>query len=492
MKKQNKKLVSILAFCILGIAVLFLAVPSLLDFNIGYKNKNIDIRLPTQEISQDILDIEYTLPVVYLYSYEPSKLIASWVPPWANSPDSELMPKREESKVDVYVFNRRSNVVSDIPTNVYLGTSMKLRGRTSSYVQEKRPFSMEFQDKEGNPVDWPFLDLKAESDFVFGAPYIDRSIIRNYVAYKLQKKVLDWAPDCQFAEVFIDSPNSTLNSGDYVGVYLITEKIKKGKNRLSVGDFKVAKKPEDQFSKGGGYIFKRDAYEIGYDTAIRLPENAFGNSYSLASPKAGKCTEEEVQVIFDEIEKYEEALYNGTDTEFSKYYDIEQFARCMLVDELLKNSEGFSSSTYFYRAKGEKLKVVQWDFDIGTGNVDYDKNLGNAGNFQILNLPHVKPFLNHENFKKELVYQWETLRGKNGALSEENIIALLDDAEQQLDGAWQRNEDAFPRLYGDINSPLIFGNAPNDLKNSQEERAYIKQFLIERGRWIDEHLDDIL
>lgn len=478
-----KKRLALLAAC-LAIAVgLCIAVPNFLGYDLAYKNEKMDVHVPAETVTEDVAETNFTLPVIYIYSYDLSKLL----PRWNWSPDGPAMPLREWSTVDLYVFERDVNNLNDIPSHVYSSASMKLRGRTSSYAQAKKPFSLKFSDEDGNANNFTFLSLKADSDFVFHAPYIDRSLARNYVAYNLEKQVLDWAPDCRYAEVFIDTPDTELSMGDYVGVYLVVEKIKQGKNRLALGKFTVADNPDKQFEKGGNYIFKRDAYEEGYDSAIRLPENRYGNTYSLVYPKADDVTDEDVRVISDEISKYETALYNGTDKEFAKYYDIEQIARCVLVDEFVKNFEGFTSSFYYYRAKGDKIKAVQWDFDLGTGNVDYAEDLSNAHGFFTLECDPIKPYLRHDNFKQELIRQYKLLRSEGGALSEENIIAMFDDIENQLDGAWQRNDRAYSEIFGGY----VFGNAENDLKNSYEERQYILQFLIERGRWLDEHIDEI-
>ena len=209
---------------------------------------------------------------------------------------------------------------------------------------------------------------------------------------------------------------------------------------------------------------------------------------SLVSPKAETATEEQVQTIFTEIETYENALYNGTYEEMAKYYDTEQFAKVFLLDEFLKNYEGMSSSTFYYRAKGGQLKVVQWDFDIGTGNVDYNRDYNNARGWYLFKRRYAQPFLQHEEFAQQVISVWRDLRSEGGLLSEENIDLLLDGAEAQLAGAWQRNDAAWPQLFQGI----PFGNSQaNKAKNSLEEREYIREFLRERGRWMDEHIEEI-
>ena len=485
MKENRNKKLFLLGGSLAVLLAVFLLVPGGADYNIGYKNDGLQVNIPGR-IDDSVAQTDFTLPVIYLYSYEIDKLM----PLWQWTPDGPVMPLREESTVDVYVFDRDVNNLTDIPTSVYYSTSMKLRGRTSSYMQDKKPFSLEIRNyRTGESENRPFLRLDAESDFIFHAPYIDRSLVRNYIAYTLQRQLLDWAPECRLAEVFVAARGTEeTDMTNYQGVYLITEKIKRGKNAINIGKFTTSPNPDRQFEEGGGYIFKRDAYEEGFDTAIRLEENSLGNSYSLVSPKAETATQEQVQTIFTEIETYENALYNGTYEEMAKYYDTEQFAKVFLLDEFLKNYEGMSSSTFYYRAKGGQLKVVQWDFDIGTGNVDYNRDYNNARGWYLFKRRYAQPFLQHEEFAQQVISVWRDLRSEGGLLSEENIDLLLDGAETQLAGAWQRNDAAWPQLFQGI----PFGNSQaNKAENSLEEREYIREFLRERGRWMDEHIEEI-
>lgn len=484
MKKQDIQKLICLGLCLVLFAVMSVAVPDFWNWNINYKNNPLDAQIPNQADSE-VADINFTLPVLYIYSHDIEKLMPFWQ--WTE--DGPVMPLREESTVDIYLFDRESNNVGDIPSRIYYGDMMKLRGRTSSYMQDKKPFSLEIRDERGQSEDCDFMGFAPESDFVFHAPFIDRSLVRNFVAYTLQTQITDWAPHCQFAEVFVDTPDSTLTMEDYQGVYLIVEKIKQDKNRIPMGDYHTPKNMDSFFSEGGNIIWKRDTYEEGYDTAIRLEKNRYGNGYSVAYPKAEKTNEDAVNAISTEIELLEKALYEGSDEEFAQYYDVQQIARVMLLTEFVKNYEGFTSSLFYYRPNGEKIKAIQWDFDIGTGNVDYRKNLDNAREFSVLTNEKTQAYLAHENFRTALITQWKELRSEGGVFSDENIIALLEDAEAQLDGAWQRNDEKYSYIFEKGTIP--YANKSNSLENSQAEREYIKKFLLERGRWLDEHIDSI-
>ena len=179
--------------------------------------------------------------------------------------------------------------------------------------------------------------------------------------------------------------------------------------------------------------------------------------------------------------------FNGTDEELAKYFDIEEIARNMLVSEFLKCHEAYSASTFFYRKPGGKIKVVQWDFDLGTGNISsvlYQEP--SREDFWVLShWPMPQAFLKHKNFQQIMIQQWEILR--RNELSEENIIKMLDELEILLADAGKRNDMIFPDAFY---APQ-FAIWENNLESSQEERRFVKEFLIERGRWLDEHIYDL-
>lgn len=481
MRQQIKfKIIAVLiALCMLK--AVFIMQPDVLTYNLAWKDQADNLGLSTDDMDESILAFSSNLPIVYVCSYD----IDTLYPDWEWTVDGPVMPLQEESYVDIYVFNNGDiNTFLDDGYQTYKNASMKLRGRTSSYMQEKQPFSLELRDSNDEPVDWPFLNFAAESDFVFHAPEIDRSLVRNYLAYYWQSEVLVYAPATQFVEVFINPYNSEISMDDYVGVYLIVEKLKVGTNRIDIQDFTIADDPDNQFTEGGGYIFKKDAYEEGYDNDLRLPENDFGKTYTLVYPNDITAGSEEEAVIMQEINTYEAALYADDDALFAEYYDLEQFARCLLICEFMANYEGFSSSFYMYRDVGGKIMPIQWDFDIGTGNIHYSSDFSSAEGFSVFESSFAQALLQHENFVEVLQEEWEKMRADDGILSEDAIIAQFDYLEELLGDASERND----ALYASQYTSDQYANSKNDSQTAQEDRDYIEGFLLTRGQWLDENI----
>jgi len=110
----------------------------------------------------------------------------------------------------------------------------------------KKSYSIETRDELGQGIDFPILDMNTQEDWVLYAPYSDKSLIRNELTFKLAQYLSTWQPKYKFCEVYIN--------GDYKGVYLLIEKIKRDINRVNVNKLKPEEKSDDNLT--GRYILK--------------------------------------------------------------------------------------------------------------------------------------------------------------------------------------------------------------------------------------------
>src|SRR4029079_452121 len=65
----------------------------------------------------------------------------------------------------------------------------------------------------------------------------------------------------RFVEVFVNQNGGKLSRRDYVGVYVLAEKIKRDKSRVNLAKLKPDDISEPRIS--GGYIFKKDHVGFG-------------------------------------------------------------------------------------------------------------------------------------------------------------------------------------------------------------------------------------
>jgi hypothetical protein len=132
--------------------------------------------------------------------------------------------------------------------------SLNFRGNTSLRYP-KRSYTLKTRAGDGEPFKTPLLGLPKESDWVLYAPYPDKSLIRDVLAYDLSNKMGAYAPHTRFVELFV-SNDGKVTMEDYQGVYVLVEKIKRSKERVNIA--KLAPEDNKEPDISGGYIFKKD------------------------------------------------------------------------------------------------------------------------------------------------------------------------------------------------------------------------------------------
>jgi subtilisin-like proprotein convertase family protein len=266
------------------------------------------------------------------------------------------------------------NYLTD-PWNHYNGKiGIELRG-SSSQGFPKKSYGMELWDVNGNAIDSSILGMPKESDWCLIANYTDKSLLNNSLSYYLSRQMGWYAPRWQMVEVIID--------GQYMGVYLLTEKIKRDNNRVDIAKLQPTEISGDDLT--GGYIIKVDkstassgaGWTSNYAPAVATNGQTIYFQYDYPSDVA--IVPQQQAYIQMYVDSFEAALAgpNFTDTAigYAHYIDVNSFIDYFLVDEMAKNVDGYRLSTYLYkdkRSNGGKLTIgPTWDYDIAWGNADY-------------------------------------------------------------------------------------------------------------------------
>ena len=77
------------------------------------------------------------------------------------------------------------------------------------------------------------------SSWALNGPFLDTSLVRNAVTFRLARETGHWAPRTSFLELYVGSGDLTtalLGAAAYEGVYVLMEKIERGKDRVNVGE----------------------------------------------------------------------------------------------------------------------------------------------------------------------------------------------------------------------------------------------------------------
>ncbi len=132
---------------------------------------------------------------------------------------------------------------------------INLRGR-ASLRYPKSSFTVKWIDGEGDPAPASVFGMPADADWVLYAPYPDKTLIRDVVAYEMHAAMGHWAPRTRLVEVFVNPTGTKLSRQHYAGVYVFEERVKRGKDRVDIAKLKPDDDREPRIT--GGYIFKKD------------------------------------------------------------------------------------------------------------------------------------------------------------------------------------------------------------------------------------------
>lgn len=362
---------------------------------------------------------------------------------------------------------------------------IEIRGQTSQMFSKKQ-YGIETQDDTGNDKDVSLLGMPAGSDWVLNGPYADKALMRNYLAYEFSNRIGRYATRTRYVEVFLNTNgDSEIQSQHYVGVYLLIEKIKRGKGRVPI---KSLQQSQTEFPDvTGGYILKIDKA----DQQERFFFTNHGTRLAYVYPKERNMTWEQKQWIQRYMNDFEYALadseYNDPDIGYAKYIDVDSFIDHFIINELFKNIDGFRYSAYMYKDRNGKLNMGPvWDFNLSMGNANINRGV-ETDSWLIYTNP--VPFWWHRlitdyNFKQKLVRRWKILRKKE--LSNSALFDEIDQTVEYLSEAQKRNYQRWPVL----RHPLFASPGPGP-PTYQGQVDSMKAWLKTRLQWMDTNIEKL-
>ena len=384
--------------------------------------------------------------------------------------------------------------------------SLKYRGNSSFNSSDKKPYGFKTIAKPleegGKKVKVSLLGLGKDNDWVLLAPFADKTMIRDVLTFELGRPYLDWVPSSRHVEVVVD--------GKYYGIYILTERPGKGKNRLNLhdpgedggdltGDWRVEidRDDEDHYYRSKYHPYGR--YGTVDNTKYITYQYDDPEYEDFADLPAG--TEKAIQKSIDDMEDcFAGDNYKDPVNGYRKYIDVTSFIDYMLSTEFTFNVDGYRLSSHMYkysetRAKNEGLdsrwKCTLWDFNIALGNADYykgsrtdlwqyDMNSRETDN-QLVPF-WWKRLIDDPAYQTDLKARWAEYR--EGQYADNRIDAKIDSLATLLTsgGAMERNEAAWG-MFGRYVWPNAYvGYSFND------EISYLKRWIKSRLTFMDKKL----
>ncbi|MFZ2147039.1 MAG: CotH kinase family protein, partial [Sedimentisphaerales bacterium] len=374
--------------------------------------------------------------------------------------------------------NRGRAKITNLPD--FVGRAgLNIRGKSSAGFAKKQ-YHFETLDEYDGDKDVSILGFPAESDWVLQAPYSDKSLMRNFLAYKWSNDIGRYAVRTRFIELFLNTDGGGVSMSDYVGVYVLMEKIKQGENRVNIVKLEPSDNAEPQIT--GGYIIKKDKLDpddVTFNTSTGL-------QLIYVEPNGVDITQAQMDWIKSYINEFESVLYGPNFADpingYAAYIDVDSFIDHHILVELTKNIDGFRLSTYMFKDRDGKLNMGPvWDYNLSLGNANYlDGWIPTGWYYDLLSdgdYPWWRRLFQDPKFRLRYADRWFGLR--KSLFSTGSLLKDIDDASSLLDEAQVRNFDCWKIL----GVPLW----PNWFiaQTYQEEIDWMKGWLEERLTWMD-------
>lgn len=365
------------------------------------------------------------------------------------------------------------------PLNFAGRAGLRIRGSSSTGFA-KQQYVFETWDALGNDLDATILDFPTESDYILYAPYSEKSLMQNALAYKWSNDIGQWAVKTRFVEVYLNTNGGQINNNDYWGVYIFMERIKRGDERLDVAKLDPSQNTAPEIT--GGYVLKKDrldADESPFSTSR-------GHQLGFVEPDGVDVTPEQKAWIRQYMNDFEAALYGPNFRDpvngYRKYIDIDSFIDHHLLVELTKNIDGYRLSTFMYKDRGGKLNMGPiWDYNLSLGNADYLNGgipqgwyypqLG-AGDY-----PWYGRLFEDPDFRQSYIDRWAELR--RDQFSTEKLVGDIEAYKSELQESQVRNFQRW-QILGTYVWPNYFVGP-----TWQSEIDFMTNWLRARLDWID-------
>jgi len=371
--------------------------------------------------------------------------------------------------------------------------SIRIRGNSSRFF-DKPNYRIQLIDEDYGNNRLPLLGMNPGHEWALHGPFLDKTLIRNYMWMNIAHDVMSglYVPEVRFFELILN--------GEFQGLYILMETLRVEPNRVNLNRYRsgmpetsyffridwATQNPNRQIETFGIYTLRLEyesLIEILYPTYLNQSERV--RNYVMGS-----------------INAFERYLYSPgiliNPRAVERYIDIDSFVDFFIINEFIGNNDLFAGSTYFHKdIRGRLVAGPVWDFNNIFDNffltmpVD-EFYLNGRGWFDRL---FMSPY-----FTEQVIRRWNSLR--QDALSEERLVDYMDDIAEWLGSAIDRNFEVWGFSFDYNNMSDLARRRPRPEEYSEgvtmadlnpasfeEAMAQKRDFMIERGRWIDDHIE---
>lgn len=391
---------------------------------------------------------------------------------------------RETIATDFTLFSQEdaANRLTDAPS-FESQAEIRYRGNSSRHFS-KKSYAVTFTESDrltNKEID--VLGMGADEDWILNGPFLDKTMVRNYLSFNIFGQFMPFVPEVRFCELFVN--------GEYQGLYLLMESVKVSEERVDLS-------PPSHNSVATSYLLRKDWANADDDDvvddllgAMRKEPNT---NLTIVYPTESVVTADMEQWIRSDFNSFEKSLYSyDYDTAeygYKTYIDVQSFVDYAIVNEFSLNTDAGKYSTYYYRDIRGKICIGPiWDYNNAYNNY-FEDDLSDSG-FFMPSKPLYFMLFKDEHFVNETISRYRELRSTY--LSDESLLSYIDETIAYLGPAIERNNavwgyafdpsllTADEKLTPDERNPRSFSEAVDDLKGS----------ITSHGAWLDRYIENL-
>lgn len=361
---------------------------------------------------------------------------------------------------------------------------IRIRGNSSRWF-DKKSYSIKTIEASGDYRNLPVMGMEKHHEWVLNGPYLDKSLMRNYLAMNLSGELMEYAPDVRFCELVLN--------GEYKGLYLFMETVSRGNGRIDI------KKP-NKTRNVTGYIIELNNNDDLPPTALNnftkyasvLRERAY---FDIVYPGELNLTPELKEYIERDVSAFEKALYSFDYDSLRYGYpaktDVSEFVKYFIIMEVFMQYDVGNRSTFFYKDINGRFKPCVWDFNNSLDNAAVNAEVDDykISGFFCIQSPWIWMMLKEESFISQVIQEYRSLR--KGLLSDESLRKYIEETDAYLGSAVERNFGVWGYTFEPKNLRWNNKLIPDE-RNPASYEAAVEQMqntLLSRLNWLDEHIE---
>lgn len=390
-------------------------------------------------------------------------------------------------------FDPTGNLTSSAPTSVYSASS-NYRGQTSLFFP-KHQLNVKF------PEPTSFLGMPEDTAFVLNGPYLDCSMLRNHLAHWLFRSTGRYSPHTRHVVVYFKPSTDPDAPAQYLGVYLLLEKLSYGKNRVNLAKLGSGEGAD----MSGGWAWQNDPLSFGsYSPNVVLDQyqNEFGMGERpiLAHPSGSSLSQRQrdyfVNTTTGFLPQFYRALWNNLSSEavLEQHADLGSFADYLLHTEMSLNVDAYRRSTFYFKDQGQPINAGPvWDLNLAYGN-------GARRHFRDWIYPQYtywKRLMCNHKLASLVIQRWKMLRGDfesdspaAGTWSDESIGKFLDASAAPMARQLEKCRNQLADWRGDVRQCASVNLIECNGTYSEQVES-LKVAVTDRARWMDEHITEL-